>query len=68
MRASYVILGLCVLLVVVGAFALNDPDAASRYAEMRRSVTLSPDTQDVVMTLIALGIGGYLGWHLLKRD
>ena len=68
MGRNYLIIGLCILLVVVGAFALSDPDAASRYAEMRRSVELSAGTKDVVMALIALAIGGYLGWHFLKRD
>lgn len=68
MRASYLIIGLCVLLVVVSAVVLNDPDTASRYAEMRRSVELSAGTKDVVMALIALAIAGYLGWHFLKRD
>jgi succinate dehydrogenase hydrophobic anchor subunit len=68
MRASYVIIALCVLVVVVSAVVLNDPDTATRYAEMRRSVELSPGAKDVVMALIALAIGGYLGWHFLKRD
>jgi hypothetical protein len=68
MRTSYVIIGLCALVAVVSAVVLSDPEAASRYAEMRRSVELSAGAKDVVMALIALAIGGYLGWHFLKRD
>ncbi|ALK08646.1 hypothetical protein [Blastochloris viridis] len=68
MGRNYIILGLCALLVVVSAFAFSDPETASRYYEMRRSVTLSEDVQTVVMALLVAGIGGYLAWHYLKRD
>ncbi|NJO54273.1 MAG: hypothetical protein HC829_04975 [Bacteroidales bacterium] len=69
MRQGYLLIGLVAATIIVSAILFTtNPDMAGRYDEMRRGMTLSEDVQNVVMLLIALGIGGYLGWHYLKRD
>ncbi|BBF93490.1 hypothetical protein [Blastochloris tepida] len=69
MKQGYLLIGLLAATIIVSAILFTtNPDMAQRYAEMRREATLSEDVQNVVMLVIALGVGGYLGWHYLKRD
>lgn len=69
MRRSYILLGLCALVVITAGIMFSvSPDMGERYATMQREVELSAGVKDIAMAVIALAIAGYIGWHFMKRD
>jgi hypothetical protein len=68
MKLNYVLLGLLALSAVIAAFLFSDPQRAQEYADMRRSVSFSPEMQDLLLGVLALGIGGYVAWTYFKKD
>jgi hypothetical protein len=67
MRYNYIILGLLVISSIVAMFMYSDPQQSERLAEMRRAVTLTGETRETVILLLALGIGGFVAYLTLSR-
>jgi hypothetical protein len=63
----YWILGLLTLSIVIGLFMSQDPEHAARLAEMRRNVGFTGETRDMVLMLLALGIGGFIVYLTMTR-
>jgi hypothetical protein len=68
MKMNYILIGLLVISAVTAGFLFSDPERARDYAEMRQSVAFSPATQDMLLGILVLAIGGYLAWSYLKKD
>lgn len=68
MKTNWLLFGLLALSVVLAALWFADPDQAQRAAEARRAVGFDVATQEILLLLGALAIGGYLVWDWLKRD
>jgi hypothetical protein len=68
MRLNWILLALLALSAVLSAYLFSDPQRAQDYAQMQREVSFSPATQDVLLGLLVLAIGGYVAWSYFKRD
>ena len=67
MRYTYLILGLVALVAVLSMFMGSDPEQAEKLDQMRRDAAVTGETRDVVLLLLALGIGGFVGYLALTR-
>jgi hypothetical protein len=67
MRPTYLILGLLVLSAVIGIYMSGDPGHSERMAQMQRDAALSPETKEMVLLLMALGIGGFIAYLTMTR-
>ena len=55
------------LAVALMMFGVSDPERAARFAQAQRDAALSADTKDIVLAVMAIGIGAYMVWFLLIR-
>ncbi|MCG7392605.1 hypothetical protein MHY87_06770 [Microvirga sp. ACRRW] len=67
MRRLPWILILATLSIVIGLFVSRDPERAARLSEMYRSVTLTGETREMVIMLLALGIGAFVVYLTMTR-
>lgn len=67
MRRLPWILILAALSVVVALFVGRDPEHAARLSEMYRNVTLTGETRDMVVMLLALGLGAFIVYLTMTR-
>ncbi len=67
MRRLPWILILATLAIVIGLFMGRDPEHASRMSEMYRNVTLTGETREMVLMLLALGIGAFVVYLTMTR-
>lgn len=67
MRRLPWILILATLAIVIGLFVGRDPEHAQRLSEMHRGVTLTGETREIVLMLLALGIGGFVVYLTMTR-
>lgn len=63
----YGILILLTLLVVIGLIMSGNPEYAARMAEASRGATLTGETREMVIMLIALGIGAFVVYLTVTR-
>lgn len=67
MRRLPWILILATLSIVIAIIVSRDPERAERLSEMHRSVTLTGDTREMVIILLALGIGAFIVYLTVTR-
>ncbi|HZH53321.1 MAG TPA: hypothetical protein VEZ16_15750 [Microvirga sp.] len=67
MRPGYWILILLTLSIVIGLFMSRDPEHAQRMSQMYRDAALTGETRDMVLMLLALGIGGFIVYLTMTR-
>ncbi|WP_230531821.1 hypothetical protein [Microvirga roseola] len=67
MRPTYLILGLLTLSIVLGIFMSRDPEHAARMSQMYREVAFTGETRQLVLTFLALGIGGFIVYMTMTR-
>jgi hypothetical protein len=67
MRTNYILLGLVTLIAVVGMFMTFSPEHSERLSEMHRNVGFQGESRDMVLLLLALGIGGFIAYLTLSR-
>jgi hypothetical protein len=67
MRPTYLILGLLVLSAVIGIYMSGDPGHSERMAQMRRDAAFTGETRDMVLLLLALGVGGFIAYLTISR-
>ena len=60
MRRLPWILILATLAIMIGLFMGRDPEHAERLSEMYRNVTLTGETREMVIMLLALGLGAFI--------
>ena len=64
---GWIILGLITLAVVISLVMGGDPEQAGRLQEMRRNVAFTGESRDLVLLLLAFGIGGFILYLTLTR-
>jgi len=67
MRLNYLILGLLTLMAVIGLFMTRDPERAERMSQMYRDAAFSGETRQMVLALLALGIGAFIVYLTVTR-
>ncbi len=67
MRTNYILLGLVTLIVLIGMFMSYSPEHSERIAEMHRNVGFRGESRDMVLLLLALGIGGFIAYLTMRR-
>jgi hypothetical protein len=66
-QRGWIILGLITLAVVISLVMGGDPEQAGRLQEMRRNVAFTGESRDLVLLLLAFGIGGFILYLTLTR-
>jgi UPF0716 family protein affecting phage T7 exclusion len=67
MRPRYWILGLVTLSAVIGLFMSRDPERAGRLSQMYRDAAFSGESRQMVLLLLAAGIGGFIVYLTMTR-
>jgi hypothetical protein len=63
----YGILILVTLAVVIGLFMSSSPEHAARMSEASRNVAFTGETREMVIMLLALGIGAFVVYLTMTR-
>ena len=66
-QRGWIILGLITLAVVISLVMGGDPEQAGRLQEMRRNEAFTGESRDLVLLLLAFGIGGFILYLTLTR-
>jgi uncharacterized membrane protein YhaH (DUF805 family) len=67
MRPTYWILILLTLSAVIGLFMSRDPEHADRMSQVYRDAAFTGETRQMVLMLLALGIGGFIVYLTMTR-
>jgi len=67
LQGRWLILGLITLLAVVSLYLTSDPEHAERLEQMRRDAAFAGESRDLVLLLLAFGIGGFIVYLTLTR-
>lgn len=67
MRTTYILIGLVTVATLIGMFMSYSPEHGERMAEMHRNVGFKGESRDVVLLLLALGIGGFIAYLTITR-
>jgi hypothetical protein len=66
-QRGWIILGLIALAVVISLVMGGDPEQAGRLQEMRRNVAFTGEGRELVLLLLAFGIGGFIVYLAVTR-
>jgi hypothetical protein len=66
-RRGWILLALVTLLTIVGLVLGSDPDQAGRLAQMRREAAFTGESREMVLVLLAFGIGGFIIYLTMTR-
>jgi hypothetical protein len=66
-RRGWLILSLAALSIVLGLIMTSDPEHAGQLAQARRDAAFSGESRDMVLMLLALGVGGFIAYLALTR-
>ena len=64
---GWIFLGLVTLLAVVSFVVGSDPEQAERLDRMRRDAAFTGESRELVLLLLAIGIGGFIAYLTLSR-
>jgi UPF0716 family protein affecting phage T7 exclusion len=67
MRPGYLILILVTLSAVIGLFMSRDPERAERLSQMYRDAAFSGESRQIVLALLAVGIGAFIVYLTVTR-
>jgi UPF0716 family protein affecting phage T7 exclusion len=67
MRPGYLILFLVTLSAVIGLFMSRDPERAERMSQMYRDAAFSGESRQIVLALLAVGIGAFIVYLTVTR-
>jgi hypothetical protein len=65
--SRWLILGLITLMAVVGLVMSSDPEQAERLDRMYRDAAFTGEARDMVLLLLALGVGGFIAYLAMTR-
>jgi hypothetical protein len=67
MRINYLLLALVALTTVVGLYMIGSPDQAENLETVRREAAFSGEAREIVMMMLALGLGGFIAYLAITR-
>ncbi|MCB5176230.1 MULTISPECIES: cupin domain-containing protein [Microvirga] len=67
MRPNYLILILLTLMIVLGIFMSRDPERAAQMSQMYRDAAFTGETRQMVLMLLAVGIGAFIVYLTVTR-
>ncbi|QFU17042.1 hypothetical protein [Microvirga thermotolerans] len=67
MRITYIILGLLVFGAVLTMLISQDPQKSASLSQMYRDAAFSGETREIVLALLAFGIGGFIVYLTMTR-
>ncbi len=67
MRTTYILLGLVTVAMLIGMFMSFSPEHSELFAEMHRNVGFKGESRDMVLLLLALGLGGFIAYLTMMR-
>ncbi|MGO4572762.1 hypothetical protein [Microvirga sp. 2TAF3] len=67
MRPTYWILILLTLSAVVGLFVSRDPERSAALSKMYRDAAFTGEARQIVLALLAVGIGGFIVYLTMTR-
>ena len=65
--SRWLILGLITLMAVIGIVMSSDPEQAERLDRMYRDAAFTGEARDMVLLLLAVGIGGFIAYLTMTR-
>ena len=66
-QRGWLLLALVTLVTIVGLILGSDPEQAGRLAQMRRDAAFTGETREMVLFLLAFGIGGFIIYLTMTR-
>ena len=67
MQRRWIILALITLAVVISIIMSADPEQAERLGQMRRDVAFTGESRQIVLLVLAFGIGGFILYLTMSR-
>jgi hypothetical protein len=67
MRITYIILGLLVFSVVLSMLISQDPERSAALSQMYRNAAFSGETREIVIAVLAIGLGGFIVYLTMTR-
>ena len=67
MRINYLLLGLITLTAVISIYMMGNPEQADRLSQMSREVGFKGEARELALTVLALGIGGFIAYLAITR-
>jgi hypothetical protein len=64
---NYLIIGLATLLAVIGLYVSQDPERSARLSQMYRDAAFTGETREMVLALLAIGIGAFIVYLTVTR-
>ena len=65
--SRWLILGLITLMAVIGIVMSSDPEQAERLDRMYRDAAFTGEARDMVLLLLAVGVGGFIAYLTMTR-
>ena len=67
MRINYLILGLVTLTAIIGMYMMGNPEQADRLSQMSREIGFKGEARELALTVVALGLGGFIAYLAITR-
>ena len=68
MRINYLILGLVTLTAIIGMYMMGNPEQADRLSQMSREIGFKGEARELALTVLALGLGGFMAYLAITRS
>lgn len=67
MRINYIILALLVFIAFLGILVSQDPDRSAALSQMYRDAAFTGETRQIVLAMLAIGVGGFIVYLTMTR-
>lgn len=67
MRINYIILALLVFIAFLSILVSQDPERSAALSQMYRDAAFSGETRQIVLAMLAIGIGGFIVYLTMTR-
>jgi hypothetical protein len=67
MRINYIILALLVFIAFLSILVTQDPERSAALSQMYRDAAFTGETRQIVLVLLAIGVGGFIVYLTMTR-
>lgn len=67
MRINYIILALLVFIAFLSILVSQDPERSAALSQMYRDAAFSGETRQIVLAMLAIGVGGFIVYLTMTR-